>query len=177
MDRERGYLIVFTGPGKGKTTAALGMALRAAGHGLRVAVLQFIKGSRSYGELQAAQRLAPYLEIVPLGRGFVHVDPRHPDPIHVRAAQEAWRESRRRMEGGGYFMVVLDEINYAIAYGLLSVEEVIEGLRRRPPGLHVVLTGRDAHPRILEMADLVTEMREVKHPFHQGAPPLRGIEF
>ena len=176
MKGERGSIIVLTGNGKGKTTSALGMAMRAVGHGFRVAVLQFIKGDWPYGEKAAARRLAPELELMALGRGFVHVDPENPNPEDVKAAQEAWETCKEKILSGRYFMVVLDEICNAIAYGLLDVDEVVEILKKRPPELHVVLTGRGAHPKLLELADLVTEMREVKHPFREGVTSRKGIE-
>lgn len=174
---ERGSVIVLTGDGKGKTTSALGMAMRAVGHGFRVAFLQFIKGNWPYGEKTAARRLAPELELMSLGKGFVHVDPQNPNPEDVKVAQEAWEVCKQKILSGDYFMVVLDEICNAIAYGLLEVEEVIEVLKRRPEGLHVVLTGRNAHTKLLELADLVTEMREVKHPFREGVTSRKGIEY
>lgn len=177
MEDKRGSIIVLTGNGKGKTTSALGMAMRAVGHGFRVAVLQFIKGDWPYGEKAAALRLAPELELMTLGRGFVHIEPENPDPDDVQAAKEAWEICKERILSGRYFMVVLDEICNAIAYGLLDVNEVIKVLRKRPEGLHVVLTGRGAHPKLLELADLVTEMREMKHPFRQGVKSRKGIEY
>jgi len=175
--RGKGYIVVLTGNGKGKTTSALGMAVRAIGQGLRVAMLQFLKGSWKYGELETARRLAPDLTIQPLGEGFVHVDPENPDPADVRRAQQAWETCKEALFSGDYGMVIFDEINNAIAYGLLPVDDVVATLEQRPPGIHVVLTGRDAHPRILELADLATEMTEIKHPYRAGLPARKGIEF
>jgi len=175
--QERGYVVVLTGDGKGKTTSALGMAMRAIGQGLKVAVLQFIKGSWRYGELATAERLAPDLTIRPLGEGFVHVDPEHPDPKDVLCAERAWEVCKETLFSGDYGMVILDEINIAISYGLLAADDVVAALRQRPPELHVVLTGRDAHPQILELADYVTEMREVKHPYAAGLIARKGIEY
>lgn len=172
-----GYVIVLTGDGKGKTTSALGMAMRAVGQGLKVVVLQFIKGSWKYGELAAAERLAPDLTIRPLGEGFVHVNPENPDPKDVECARRAWEVCKEALFSGKYGMVILDEINVAISYGLLPVDEVVAALRERPARLHVVLTGRDAHPKIVEMADLVTEMREIKHPYRAGLTARKGIEY
>ena len=153
------------------------MAMRAVGHGLRVAFLQLIKGDWPYGEKAAARRLAPELELMALGKGFVHIDPQNPNPEDVKAAQEAWEVCKEKILSGRYFMVVLDEICNAISYGLLDVEEVVAVLKRRPEGLHVVLTGRGAHPKLIELADLVTEMREVKHPFRKGVSSRKGIEY
>jgi len=173
----RGYIVVLTGNGKGKTTSALGMAVRAVGQGLKVAMLQFLKGSWKYGELETVKRLAPDLTIRPLGEGFVHVNPEDPDPKDVECARRAWEVCKEALFSGDYGMLIFDEINIAISYGLLPVDEVVAALEQRPPELHVVLTGRDAHPKILEIADLVTEMTEIKHPFASGLTARKGIEY
>jgi cob(I)alamin adenosyltransferase len=175
-DKE-GYVVILTGDGKGKTTSALGMALRAVGQGFKVIIFQFIKGSWRYGELEAIKRLEPDLTIRPLGSGFIHVDPDHPDPNAVKKATEAWDICKKVILSGDHYMVVLDEINNAISYGLISVDEVIKTLQERPAALHVVLTGRDAHQKLIEMADLVTELNGIKHPYQKGAQARRGIEF
>ncbi|MBP1779074.1 MAG: cob(I)alamin adenosyltransferase [candidate division NC10 bacterium] len=177
MAEDTGYIVVLTGNGKGKTTSALGMAMRAIGQGMKVVVLQFLKGSCKYGELNTAERLAPDLVIRPLGEGFVRVDPEHPDPKDVACAKRAWEICKEALLSGDYGMVILDELNTAISYGLLPVDEVVATLQQRPSRMHVVLTGRDAHPRIVELADLVTEMVEVKHPFAGGRKARRGIEY
>lgn len=167
-----------TGPGKGKTTAALGTAFRAVGQGLRVLMVQFIKGSWHYGELESAKLLGDdRITILPMGRGFVKVGAEKPDPEDVRLVEEAWRLAAEKMAGGEYDLIILDEINYAISYKMLSPELVAEALRGKPEMLHVILTGRNAHPAIIELADMVTEMREVKHPYHKGIPAQRGIEY
>lgn len=175
--KERGLAAVITGEGKGKTTAALGMAMRALGHGFPVVMIQFIKGSRDYGELTAAARFSPSFEILPMGRGFVHVNPGNPDREDVEAARKAWQEARERILSGRYFMVILDEINNAVSYGLLPAEEVVEMIKARPDGVNLVLTGRDAHPDVIAAADLVSEVREIKHPYRQGIRARKGIEF
>ena len=177
MDEQNGYIIVLTGNGKGKTTSALGIAMRAAGQGIKVIMLQFLKGTWRYGELETAKRIAPDFCIHPLGSGFIHVNPDNPDPTDVQTAQNAWKASQEALYSGDYGMVILDEINNAIAYGLLPVDDVLEGLKRRPQASHVVLTGRDAHPRLMEMADLITEVREIKHPYQKGAAARKGIEY
>lgn len=177
MNDENGYIIVLTGNGKGKTTSALGMAMRAIGQGLRVAILQFLKGSWKYGELDSSSKLAPNLTIEPLGEGFIHVDPKNPDPKDIQCAEKAWEVCKEALFSGDYDMVILDEINNAIAYGLLPVDDVVAVLQLRPPTVHAVLTGRDAHPHIIELADLVTEMVDVKHPYRSGGVARRGIEF
>ncbi len=176
-EQERGYIIVLTGNGKGKTTSAMGMAMRAMGHGTKVIMLQFLKGTWRYGELETAKRLAPDFSIHPLGSGFVHVDPENPDPTDIETARQAWEICKEALFSGKYGMIIFDEINNAIAYGLLPVDEVLEALKKRPQNLHVVLTGRDAHPRLLEMADLVTEVTEVRHPYRKGAAVRKGIEY
>jgi cob(I)alamin adenosyltransferase len=177
-ENRKGLIIVNTGPGKGKTTAALGTALRAVGQGLKVLMVQFIKGSWHYGELDAAKMLgSDRLKILPMGRGFVKVGAEKPDPEDVRLAEEAWQFASGEIQSGRYDMVILDEINYVINYKMLAPELVVENLKRKPESVHVILTGRNAHPTLVEMADLVTEMREVKHPFQKGIPAQRGIEY
>jgi cob(I)alamin adenosyltransferase len=177
-DSRKGLIIVNTGPGKGKTTAALGTAFRAVGQGLRVLMVQFIKGSWHYGELESAKLLGDdRITILPMGRGFVKVGAEKPDPEDVRLVEDAWRLAAEKMASGEYDIVILDEINYAISYKMLSPELVVEALRTKPEMLHVILTGRNAHPAIVELADLVTEMREVKHPYQRGIQAQRGIEY
>jgi cob(I)alamin adenosyltransferase len=177
-ESRRGLIIVHTGPGKGKTTAALGLALRAVGQGLKVLMVQFIKGSWSYGELDAAKMLGEdHFHILPMGRGFVKVGAEKPDPEDVRLVEEAWQFAKGKIQSGEYDLVILDEINYAISYRMLDAEPVVEALKHRPEMVHVVLTGRNAHPSIVDIADLVTEMREVKHPYQKGIIAQRGIEY
>lgn len=178
LETRKGLVIVHTGPGKGKTTAALGLALRAVGQGLRVVMVQFIKGSWHYGELEAAKMLGEdRFRILPMGRGFVKVGVEKPDPEDVRLVEEAWSFASENILSGEYDLVVLDEINYAISYHMLDPEKVLEALRRKPEMIHVVLTGRNAHPAIVEFADLVTEMRDIKHPYQRGIVAQRGIEY
>jgi len=174
----KGLIIVYTGPGKGKTTAALGAALRAVGQGLRVLMVQFIKGSWHYGELDAAEMLGKErFTILPMGRGFVKVGEEKPDPEDVRRVEEAWQFASQKLASGEYDLVILDEINYAISYRMLDPEKVVQALRAKPEMVHVILTGRNAHPSITEVADLVTEMREVKHPYQKGILAQRGIDY
>ena len=177
-ETRKGLIIVNTGPGKGKTTAALGTAFRAVGQGLRVLMVQFLKGSWHYGELDAAKMLGDErIKILPMGRGFVKVGAEKPDPEDVRLVQEAWDFARENLGSGKYDLVILDEINYAISYKMLDPEIVVEALKGKPEMVHVILTGRNAHPSIVACADLVTEMREVKHPFQSGISAQRGIEY
>ncbi len=170
----RGLILINTGPGKGKTTAALGTAFRAAGNGMRVLILQFLKGSWHYGELDAAKLLGEDFVIRQMGRGFVKVGGAQTDPEDIRMVEEAWAEAAEAILSGDWDLVVLDEINYAIGYKMLDPEKV---LRHKPEMVHVILTGRNAHPILVELADTVTEMREVKHAYEKGILAQRGIEF
>lgn len=176
-EKTNGLIMVFTGPGKGKTTAAIGMAFRAAGHGLRILMIQFIKGGRHYGELDSAEKLSPYLRIVPMGKGFIRFDREGPDEEDIKAIRQAWDFFLEKMASEEFQMIILDEINYVVDYGLLPVKDVLDALEKKPAGLHLVLTGRNAHPQLIERADLVTEMREIKHPFQKGIKAQKGVEF
>ena len=177
----RGLILINTGPGKGKTTAALGTAFRAAGNGMRVLVLQFLKGSWHYGELDSAEALSREDGFVyvmkQLGRGFVKVGGAETDPEDLKMVEDAWAEAEAAIRSGEWDLIVLDEINYAIGYKMLDPERVAAVLREKPEMLHVILTGRNAHPVLVEMADTVTEMREVKHAYSKGILAQRGIEF
>lgn len=175
--KKKGLILVNTGNGKGKTTAALGMGLRAWGQGLKVLVLQFIKGGWKYGELKALEKLGPDFVIRQMGEGFIKgADDKSLDE-HRHAAVEALQAARAEFSSGNYDLIILDEILYAIHYGLVAQDDVLNLLSAKPESLHVVLTGRNASPEIIDMADLVTEMREIKHPFTQGIPAQKGIEF
>lgn len=171
----RGLVIVFTGHGKGKTSAALGIALRATGHKMFVSIVQFIKGDGATGEALASERLAPELEFVSLGKGFV--DAVNPHEDHRKAAEAALLQARQRMLSGSWDILVLDEINVAVSLGLIPLAEVMALVRDKPPKLHLILTGRDAHPELIAVADMATEMRCLKHPFDIGVPALRGVDF
>src|ERR1700757_4808660 len=173
----RGLIIVNTGPGKGKTTAALGTGLRAVGQGMRVLMLQFLKGSWHYGELDAVQAFGDKFVMKQMGRGFVKVGTERPDPEDVRMVDEAWAEAEQAIQSGTWDLVILDEINYAISYGMLDPAKVVASLQRKPEMVHVILTGRNAHPTIVEVADTVTEMRQVKHAYEKGVLAQRGIEY
>lgn len=178
MTRERrGLVMCYTGDGKGKTTAAIGLAVRAVGAGLRVRMLQFIKGEWKPAELKGLALLGDRFSMEQLGLGFVTYKPKLPHERHLEAARAAWEQAKREMQSGAQDVLILDEINNAFRFGLLPAAEVIEALRTRPPGLHVVLTGRGAPPEILDMADLVTEMKSVKHPYEHGIPAQYGIDF
>jgi cob(I)alamin adenosyltransferase len=176
-EERKGLILIFTGPGKGKTTASLGTAFRALGNGMRVLMLQFLKGSWHYGELDAAKAFPGQFELRQMGRGFVKVGGAETDPEDVRLVEECWAEAKAAIESGDWDMVVLDEINYAIGYKMLNPEDVAAFLKTKPPMVHVVLTGRNAHPSLVEVADTVTEMRQVKHAYESGILAQRGIEY
>ncbi len=176
-DIRRGLIIVNTGPGKGKTTAAMGTALRAVGNGMKVLMLQFLKGSWHYGELDAVQAFGDKFVMKQMGRGFVKVGGAETDPEDIRMVEEAWAEAEKAIHSGEWDLVILDEINYAIGYKMLDPEKVVDVLKRKPELVHVILTGRNAHPTIVEVADTVTEMREVKHAYTKGIMAQRGIEY
>lgn len=175
--QRRGLVLIHTGAGKGKTTAALGVAMRALGNGMRVLVLQFLKGSWDYGELHVAEGFGGSFAIRQMGRGFVKVGGAETDPEDLRLVAEAWQESVAAMQSGEWDLVILDEILYSIGYGMLDAEAVAAELRGKPEMLHVILTGRNAPAVLVELADTVTEMREVKHAYTKGILAQRGIEF
>jgi cob(I)alamin adenosyltransferase len=176
-EARRGLVLINTGPGKGKTTAAMGTALRAVGNGMRVLMLQFLKGSWHYGELDAVKAFGDNFVLKQMGRGFVKIGGAETDPEDVRMVETAWEEAREAILSGAWDMVVLDEINYAIGYGMLDPAKVAETLKARPEMVHVILTGRNAHPSLVEIADTVTEMRQVKHAYEGGVLAQRGIEY
>jgi len=176
-DVRRGLIIVNTGPGKGKTTAAMGTALRAVGNGMKVLMLQFLKGSWHYGELDAVKEFGDHFVMKQMGRGFVKVGGAETDPEDVRLVEEAWAEAEKAIFSGQWDLVILDEINYAIGYKMLDPARVVATLSKKPEMVHVILTGRNAHPSIVEIADTVTEMKEVKHAYTKGIEAQRGIEY
>jgi len=168
-----GRILVFTGDGKGKTTAALGLAFRAAGHGLRACVIQFIKARKDTGEMKAAERLGGNLEIIPMGAGFVTTPGgTESDRARAREALERAWEKMRDCD-----LLVLDEIHCAIEAGLVGLADVLDLLEHRPPGLHVVLTGRNAPQELVDLADTATNMTNLRHAGEHGTPAVRGIEF
>jgi cob(I)alamin adenosyltransferase len=177
-DETTGLILVNTGNGKGKTTAALGTALRACGYGHRVLMVQFVKGPWTSGEQLVAPRLAPEFEFVKTGRGFFKImGDRLPEEEHKEAARLGFEFAREKVLSGHYQLVILDEINNAVADGLLPVEPLLELLDSKPSSLHLILTGRNAHPEVVRRAHLVTEMVEVKHPFQKGMLARKGIDF
>jgi cob(I)alamin adenosyltransferase len=171
---EKGLVQIYTGNGKGKTTAALGLSLRAAGRGLKVFIAQFVKGM-FYGELEALERFAPQITLRQYGRKcFIRDEPTQED---VRLAREGWQEVQDVLKSGKFDLLILDEIGIAIHYRLISLEEMEELLRTRPDGVELVLTGRKIPEALYEQADLVTEMREIKHYYSAGVQARKGIEF
>ncbi len=176
--RTRGLVIVFTGDGKGKTSAALGIAMRASGHKMYVSIIQFIKSRTPTGETRAVEKLVPDVEIVSLGKGFVNCcGDRTPLEEHRRAAQEALAITRQRMLSGSWDILILDEVNTAVTLGLLEIGGVLDLLKAKPQKMHLILTGRDAHPDVIAAADMVTEMRNIKHPYERGIPAQEGIDY
>lgn len=174
----KGLVIVYTGNGKGKTTAALGMCVRAAGYGKKIKIVQFIKGTWHYGELDGIKLLSEYVELEQLGKGFVGIiDDKEDISTHIRAATEALEHSRDEMLSGKYDILILDELNVALKLKLVKLEDVLNLIDAKPEQLHLVLTGRDAHESVIEKADLVTEMREIKHPYQQGILAQQGVDF
>ena len=172
---ERGILIVFTGAGKGKTTAALGMVMRCLGHGMKVAVVQFIKGAIDTAEQRALREFGYLVTFLRLGEGYTwETQDRERD---TKVAQEAWEKAVECLQNPEYAMVVLDELNIAVQHEYIDVAQVLAAVGNRPGMQHVVITGRGAKPELLEAADLVSEMKMVKHPFRQGIKAQKGVEF
>jgi cob(I)alamin adenosyltransferase len=172
---EKGLLIVHTGKGKGKSTAAFGMVFRAMGHGMRVGVIQFVKGAWSTGERTILEKFPDLVTIKAMGEGFTwETQDRERDIAHARAG---WEEAKKMIADPAYAMVMLDELNIVLRYDYLQLAEVLEVLKARPEGKHVIVTGRNAREELIELADLVTEMEQVKHPFRSGVKAQVGIEF
>ncbi|MBP7254648.1 MAG: cob(I)yrinic acid a,c-diamide adenosyltransferase [Negativicutes bacterium] len=173
---QKGLIIVNTGNGKGKTTAALGLAIRAWGQGLKVLILQFIKGSWKYGELAAISKMDDNIVIMPLGEGFTNKNLEEKEK-HKFVAIEALTTAEKEVKSKKWDMIILDEINYALKYDLLELNSVLKLLDEKDSSLHLVLTGRDAKEEIISRADMVTEMKELKHHYKNGIKAQRGIEF
>lgn len=174
MALEKGYIHVYTGPGKGKTTAALGLGLRAAGAGLKVYMIQFMKGRR-YSELDAAEHL-PNFTIVQYGRDEF-VSKENPEKIDIDLAQKGFAHAQKIVKNGKYDMVILDEINVVVDYNLIAIEDVLKLIEEKPEKLELILTGRYAHPELSKIADLVTEMLEIKHPYQNGVLSRKGVDY
>jgi len=178
-DNDRGQIIINTGTGKGKTTAALGMTVRAAGHGQKVLILQFIKGAWKTGESRFIKKLAPEIEMMQLGKGFFRIEDGKVKitPRDREEAREAFKIASDKIMSGKYDLIVLDEIINILAYDLIESQELISLLKGRPPGLSVVLTGRGAPKELIDAADTVSEIKEIKHAYSKGIEAKKGIEY
>jgi len=173
-----GLIVVLTGHGKGKTTSALGIALRAAGYDMKVCIIGFMKGDMYSGEIDGIKRLAPNVELHFTGKGFCGIrgDP-HLFEEHRANAQNAMNLAKEKMSTGKYDIIILDEINNAITLNLVDLPQVLAMIDEKPPLMHMILTGRDAHPEMIKRAHTVTEMKEIKHAYRQGIEPQKGIDF
>lgn len=174
MSLEKGYIHIYTGPGKGKTTAALGLGLRAAGAGLKVHMIQFMKGRR-YSELDAVEKI-PNFTISQHGRDEF-VSKENPEQIDIDLAQKGFAKAQEVIKNGKCDMVILDEINVAIDYNLVPLDDLLKLIEEKPEKLELILTGRYAHPELVKMADLVTEMLEIKHPYQTGVQARKGVDY
>lgn len=174
MSLEKGYTHIYTGPGKGKTTSALGLGLRAAGAGLKVYMIQFMKGRR-YSELDAVEHISNFT-IVQYGRDEF-VSKENPEEIDIDLAQKGFAHAQEIVKNGKYDMVILDEINVAIDYNLVSLDDVLKLIEEKPEKLELILTGRYAHPELSKVADVVTEMLEIKHPYQEGVLARKGVDY
>ncbi|UCF92394.1 MAG: cob(I)yrinic acid a,c-diamide adenosyltransferase [Desulfobacterales bacterium] len=176
--QRKGLLVVITGYGKGKTTSALGLAVRACGHNMKVGIIQFMKGDIFAGEWKGIQRMNCRVELIPTGIGFCGIPgDSHPFEAHRRNAQEAVRLVHAKMSSGDYDLLILDEINNALHLKLVELEQVLDIVCRKPPELHLVLVGRDAHPEVIRLADTVSDITEIKHAYRKGIEPQPGIDY
>ena len=177
-EKKQGLLIIYTGNGKGKTTAALGMCVRAVGYDWKVSIVQFVKGSWKYGELKGIKRLGPNVELTTVGEGFVGiVDDNKEFDEHVKAAKEGLKTALEKIKSNKFNIVILDELNVAHQLGLVGKEDIEELLAARSPEQHLVITGRDAPDWLIDKADLVTEMKEIKHPYQKGILAQKGVDW
>jgi cob(I)alamin adenosyltransferase len=177
MER-KGLIVVITGPGKGKTTAALGMAVRACGHGMKVCIIQFMKGDLYAGEWDGIRKMDCAIELFATGKGFCGIrgNP-YPWAEHRANAQDAIDLVHEKMTSGGFDLIILDEINNALKLKLVDLEQLLEIVRRKPPLMHLVLTGRDANQQVIELADTVSDIHQIKHAFCKGIDPQPGIDY
>lgn len=176
-EKRHGLILVITGNGKGKTTSALGMILRARGHGLRVCMIQFMKGDLYAGEWDGLKQL-DNVELFATGKGFCGIQGNpYPFEEHRANAQEAIRLVKEKIDSGNFDIVIMDEINNALHLKLVDLDQVLEILHHKPALLHLILTGRDAHPQIIELADTVSEVREIKHAYRKDIEPQPGIDY
>ena len=175
---KKGLVVVITGYGKGKTTSALGTAVRACGHNMRVSIIQFMKGDIWAGEWEGINKIDCAVELIPTGKGFCGIEGNpYPYEEHRENAQEAIQLALQKMASGGYDILILDEINNALHLKLVDLDQVLEVIRKKPSHMHVILTGRDAHPQVIDVADTVSEVIEVKHAYRKGIEPQPGIDY
>ena len=175
---QKGLIVIITGNGKGKTTTALGIAVRACGHNLRTCIIQFMKGDIYAGEWDGIKKMNCQVELIPTGKGFCGIQGNpYPYKEHRKNAQEAIQLARQKIESGQYDILILDEINNALSLHLVDLEQVLEMIRTKPPKMHLVLTGRDAHPQVIELSDTVSEILEIKHAYRKGIEPQPGIDY
>lgn len=176
--KQTGLVIVMTGEGKGKTTAGLGIALRAVGHGMNVCIISFLKGTLYSGEIDGIKRLAPNVELHLTGKGFCMIrGDQYPFDVHRAHAQKAADLAKEKIASGVFDIVILDEINNAVALKLVDLSQVLALIEQKPSSMHLVFTGRNAHPELIKRAHTVTEMKELKHAYQQGIEPQKGIDF
>ena len=176
--KKQGLVVVITGNGKGKTTSGMGMAVRASGHGLRVCIIQFMKGDLYSGEWDGVKLLSPFVELTATGKGFCGIEGNpYPHKEHRKNAQAAVVLAMEKIDSGQFDILILDEINNALQLNLVDLEQVMQLLAKRPESMHMVLTGRDAHPKVIEMADTVSEVKEIKHAYRKGIEPQPGIDY
>ena len=175
---KKGLVVVITGHGKGKTTSAMGMALRAVGHQMKVCIIQFMKGDLYSGEWDGVKKLSPYVELISTGKGFCGIEGNpYPQNEHRDNAQVAIKLVMEKIESNQFDILILDEINNALQLQLVDLEQVMTILKKRPSHLHMILTGRDAHPNIIDAADTVSEVKEIKHAYRKKIEPQPGIDF
>jgi cob(I)alamin adenosyltransferase len=175
---EKGLTIIYYGNGKGKTTAALGVALRAIGYNHHICMIQFIKGEWNYGELYSANKLKPNFELIVTGKGFVGIiDDDHLIEEHVHSSKNAMKIAMEKITSRKYNIIILDEINYALKLNLISEQDVIDLIKSKPTELNIILTGNYISTKILDLADLVTEMKEIKHPYKKGIKAKKGVDY
>jgi cob(I)alamin adenosyltransferase len=176
--QKKGLVVVITGNGKGKTSSALGMIVRACGHGMKSSMVQFMKGDIYAGEWDGIKKLSCDVELIPTGMGFCGIEGNpYSHAEHREAAQRALRLAKEKIESGPFDIVVLDEINNALKLRLVDLEQVRDLITHKPPSLHLILTGRDAHPKVIALADTVSEVREIKHAYREGVEPQPGIDY
>jgi cob(I)alamin adenosyltransferase len=175
---KKGLVVVITGHGKGKTTTALGIAVRACGHNMGVSIIQFMKGDLYAGEWDGIKKMNCPVELVSTGKGFCGIQGNpYPYEEHRENAQDAIQLAHQKMESGAWDILILDEINNALHLKLVNLDQVLEIIRKKPPEMHLILTGRDAHPKVIELADTVSEVLEVKHAYQKGIEPQPGVDY